>query len=228
MQAAAGSGFAWAPYYEREGVSDPSPEQIADDLHYLWSQYRATGSSLFTVDGKDLAVFVYNADDSNRREGCRTVRRWDRARRILFRDHREGVYVDLKVFPGYRSCPRAGAINGWHQYGPARRRPGLRGRAGGWRVRDLARILEVGRPLRRSAVPRARPRPVAAKHREHACVGCGMAADHDVQRVGRGHGDRERVRMSRPGTCRRVLRLERRRECFPFPDRSPQRASLVS
>ena len=42
MQAAQGTGFAWAPYYEPEGVSDPSPQQIADDLHYLWTTYRGT------------------------------------------------------------------------------------------------------------------------------------------------------------------------------------------
>lgn len=119
MSAAAGTGFGWAPYYEPEGVSDPKPQKIADDLHYLWSKYRATSSGLVYLQGKGMAVFVYNADDPTTAKGCRTVRRWVRARRLLSKQHGESVYVDLKVFPNYGSCRGANTIDGWHQYGPA-------------------------------------------------------------------------------------------------------------
>ena len=39
FQAARGTGFGWAPYYEREGTSDPTPAAIAADLHYLRTRY---------------------------------------------------------------------------------------------------------------------------------------------------------------------------------------------
>jgi hypothetical protein len=118
MQAAQGTGFAWAPYYEREGLSDPSPQQIADDLHYLWTTYRASDSGLLYVAGRGMVVFVYNADDGSRAKGCDTIARWTQARRLLHDQHAEGFYVDLRVFPGFRSCPGADAIDGWHQYLP--------------------------------------------------------------------------------------------------------------
>ncbi len=119
MAAAEGTGFAWAPYYEPEGMANPTPQKIADDLHYLWSTYRASNSGLLYLRGKGMVVFVYNADDTTTKKGCDTVKRWVRARRLLSKQHRESVYVDLKVFPGYRSCGRNASIDGWHQYGPA-------------------------------------------------------------------------------------------------------------
>jgi len=122
ISAADGTGFGWAPYYEAEGISDPAPQKIADDLHYLWVRYRgsdSTGSGLLSLSGKGMAVFVYNADDHTTRKGCRTVRRWGRARKLLRKQRNESVYVDLKVFPGYASCRGAASIDGWHQYGPS-------------------------------------------------------------------------------------------------------------
>ena len=113
IQAAAGTGFGWAPYYEPEGVSDPSPQQISDDLFSIWSNYN---SSLVTINGS-MVVFVYNADDPTTVKGCDTVTRWTQARQLLQQQHSLGLYVDLKVFPGYTSC--AGTIDGWHQYAPA-------------------------------------------------------------------------------------------------------------
>jgi hypothetical protein len=114
IQAAAGTGFGWAPYYEPEGISDPPPQQISDDLFYLWSTYQ---SALTTINGKGMLVFVYNADDPTTAKGCDTVARWTQARQLLAQQHSVDLYIDLKVFPGYTSC--AGTIDGWHQYGPA-------------------------------------------------------------------------------------------------------------
>ena len=119
MQAARGTGFAWAPYYEPEGTSDPTPQQIADDLHYLRSTYGGPGSALATLPGKGMPVFVYNTDDPTNAKGCDTVNRWVQARQLLQQEYSESIYVDLKVFPQYKTCPGDAQIDGWHQYGPA-------------------------------------------------------------------------------------------------------------
>ena len=119
MQAAQGTGFAWAPYYEKEGTSDPTPQQIADDLHYLRTTYGGPGSALAILPGKGMAVFVYNADDPTNAKGCDTVDRWNQARQLLQQEYGETVYIDLKVFPQYATCAGSSTINGWHQYGPA-------------------------------------------------------------------------------------------------------------
>ena len=119
MQAARGTGFAWAPYYEKESTSDPSPQQIADDLHYLRSTYGGPGSALASLPGKGMPVFVYNADDPTNAKGCDTVARWNQARQLLQQEHGESIYIDLKVFPQYSTCAGSSAIDGWHQYGPA-------------------------------------------------------------------------------------------------------------
>jgi hypothetical protein len=118
VQAAVGTGFAWAPYYEPEGVSNPSPRKIADDLHYLRTRYGAADTGVLAATGGRMVVFVYNADRTTRR-GCAVVRRWTRAQRRLYQRHGERVSIDLKVFPGYTSCAGASAIDGWHQYGPS-------------------------------------------------------------------------------------------------------------
>ncbi len=119
--AAQGTGFAWAPYYEPEGTSDPTPAQIADDLHSMYAQYLGTNtdSGLAYIAGKGMPVFVYNADDLTQAKGCDTVNRWTAARQLLSQEYNQVVYVDLKVFPGYASCPGGGGIDGWHQYAPA-------------------------------------------------------------------------------------------------------------
>lgn len=121
ISAARGTGFAWAPYYEPEGISDPTSAQIAADLHYLYVWYQGTNadSGLAYLSGRGMPVFVYNADDPTQAEGCDTVNRWIAARSSLKSQYNQIVYIDLKVFPGYATCPGASAVDGWHQYGPA-------------------------------------------------------------------------------------------------------------
>jgi hypothetical protein len=119
MRAAQGTGFAWTPYYEPEGISDPTPQQIADDLHFIESSYGGPGSALASLPGKGMPVFVYNADDLTTAKGCDTVDRWNQARQLLLQQYGESVYIDLKVFPGYTTCAGTPSIDGWHQYGPA-------------------------------------------------------------------------------------------------------------
>jgi hypothetical protein len=117
FQAARGTGFSWAPYYEPEGTSDPTPAAVAADLHYLRTRYG--GSALAMLPGKGMVVFVYNADDRDTAHGCATVTRWKQAKEILQQQYAETVYVDLKVFRGYATCADGASIDGWHQYGPA-------------------------------------------------------------------------------------------------------------
>jgi hypothetical protein len=121
ISAAQGTGFGWAPYYEPEGHSDPTPDQIVSDLHYLRAQYLSPGlhSGLEFITGKGMVVFVYNADDLTQAHGCATVARWAQARQLLLSEYGETIYLDLKVFPGYASCPDTATVDGWHQYGPA-------------------------------------------------------------------------------------------------------------
>ena len=120
MAGARGTGFAWAPYYEAEGQVDLTPQQIVTDLHYLFATYGGSGSALASMpDGRGLPVFVYNAHDWTTPKGCDTVGRWLRARELLRSQYGERVYIDLKVFPGYRTCAGTPSIDGWHQYGPA-------------------------------------------------------------------------------------------------------------
>ena len=118
FQAAQGTGFSWAPYYEPEGTSDPTPTAIAADLHYLRTTYGGT-SALAMLPGRGMPVFVYNADDLDNTHGCATVTRWKQAKDLLQQQYAETVYVDLKVFPGYTTCADSASIDGWHQYGPA-------------------------------------------------------------------------------------------------------------
>ncbi len=118
FQAAQGTGFSWAPYYEPEGTSDPAPAAIVADLHYLRTTYGGS-SALAMLPGKGMPVFVYNADDLDSAHGCATVTRWKQAKDLLQQQYAETVYVDLKVFPGYATCADSASIDGWHQYGPA-------------------------------------------------------------------------------------------------------------
>jgi len=119
IDAAAGTGFAWAPYFEAEGVSNPTAEQLADDLHYLLTTYSGRGSALAAIAGAGMLVFVYNADDTTTAAGCATVTRWRQAQELLASTYGESVFVDLKVFPGYTSCADDPSIGAWHQYGPS-------------------------------------------------------------------------------------------------------------
>lgn len=104
LKAARKTRFRWAVYYEPEGYSDPSVEQIRADLTYIKQNYGSDPNYL-RIDGR-FVVFVYNANDSD----CTVSDRWKQANTV-------GAYVVLKVFGGYRDCPHQ--PDGWHQYGPA-------------------------------------------------------------------------------------------------------------
>jgi hypothetical protein len=117
FQAAAGTGFSWAPYYEAEATSDPPAAKIAADLHYLRTTYGGS-PALALMPGQRMLVFVYNADDHDSAHGCATVSRWKQAKDLLRQHYGESIYVNLKLFRGYAACADSGSIDGWHQYGP--------------------------------------------------------------------------------------------------------------
>jgi hypothetical protein len=104
LLANAGS-FRWALYYETEGTTDPPVAQIHADLAYIATTYGAQAAYL-RVNGRPV-VFVYGGDN----DGCGMADRWKAANVGI------NAYIDLKIFPGYRSC--ASQPDSWHQYSPA-------------------------------------------------------------------------------------------------------------
>ncbi len=104
LQAAAGTKFRWALYYEMESQGDPSASQIQSDLAYIRDHY-GKDPSFLRVNGK-FVVFVYSAGN----DACGMVDRWKQGNTV-------GAYVVLKVFVGYKNC--ANQPDNWHQYSPA-------------------------------------------------------------------------------------------------------------
>jgi hypothetical protein len=103
---AMGSPLKWTIYYEAEGTGDPTVSQIASDLAYIRDNL-ATSSAYLKINGK-FVVFVYNANDTT----CNVADRWSQANAQIG----DAAYIDLKVFPGYRTCTNQPAS--WHQYSP--------------------------------------------------------------------------------------------------------------
>jgi hypothetical protein len=104
LQAASGSGFRWALYYEKEGVGNPTPTEISADLTYIRDHYSYDPSYL-KIDGR-FVVFAY----SDPSDDCGMADRWKQGNTV-------NAYIVLKVFPKYTSCPNQ--PDGWHQYSPA-------------------------------------------------------------------------------------------------------------
>lgn len=104
LRKAGGTPFRWTVYYEREGSTDPSVEQIRRDLSYLKRRY-ASKPTFLRARGR-FVVFVW-ADGG---DGCDMARRWKRANTL-------GAHIVLKVFPDYRDC--SAKPDSWHQYAPA-------------------------------------------------------------------------------------------------------------
>lgn len=101
-----GAKLKWAAYYEMEGSSNPTVEELKSNLDYIKEHY-AGHEAYAHINGKPV-IFVYNANDNS----CEVADRWAQA------THGEW-YVNLKVFGGFRDC--ANQPDSWHQYGPASR-----------------------------------------------------------------------------------------------------------
>ncbi|HEC41581.1 MAG TPA: T9SS type A sorting domain-containing protein [Bacteroides sp.] len=99
----AGSNLKWAFYYEMEGFSNPTVEDLKSDLDYLTEKY-LDHEAIARINGKPV-IFVYNAND----QSCDVADRWAEATNGKW-------YVNLKVFGGFRDCNNQ--PDSWHQYGP--------------------------------------------------------------------------------------------------------------
>ena len=101
------AGLAVIPYYEPEAQSpDPTVARIQSDLAYLGA-YADAYPSAGRINGLPV-IFVYNAGST----GCAEVTKWKQATNGF-----TSRYVNMKVFPGYKTCPDQ--PSSWHQYGPA-------------------------------------------------------------------------------------------------------------
>ncbi len=95
----------WTIYYENESLSNPTVDQIVNDLNYIKTNY-ASQPSYLKINGKPV-IFVY-ADGL---DGSDMASRWAQAR------SQTGFYVVLKVYSGYKTDPNQ--PDSWHQYAPA-------------------------------------------------------------------------------------------------------------
>ncbi len=106
LDAAAGTPFQWAIYYEPEGIpgSNPTSQQINSDLQYIVSKYAGHANYLH-INGR-FVVFVYGKEGDD----CTRATAWKQANTI-------NAFIVLKVFPKYRNCPDQ--PDSWHEYAPA-------------------------------------------------------------------------------------------------------------
>jgi len=100
-----GDPLRWAAYYEPESTGDPTVAQIRSDISYLVAR-AGNDPAFFRIAGRPV-VFVF----TDAADGCPMAERWKAATAPL------GVYVVLKVFAGYKTCPAQ--PDAWHQYAPA-------------------------------------------------------------------------------------------------------------
>src|SRR5712692_3280434 len=106
LNAGAAQRFPQTVYYEKEGIGDPSVQDIRSDLTYLRKYADQPDGAWLHVDGRPV-IFVYGDGG----ESCATASRWAAATAGT------SWYVVLKVFRGYLTCHDQPAS--WHQYGPA-------------------------------------------------------------------------------------------------------------
>ncbi len=98
------SPLRWAVYDEHD--PNGSASSLVADLTYI-RDHLAKSPAYLRVGGK-FVVFAYNDVP-----GCATATAWHAANAQMG----NAAYVDLKIFPGYRSCPDQ--PDSWHQYAGA-------------------------------------------------------------------------------------------------------------
>ena len=153
-------------------------------MPYIASHY-ATNKAFLRVAGKPV-IFVYLSGG----DGCGMADPWSAANTV-------GFYVVLKVFPGFKNCPSQ--PESWHQYSPAKAADHQAGFS--YAISFLASRKRthanpvLGRDLTRWA----------AQCCGHEGVPRTVATDHDIQRMGRGHGrgEHDPVRQCFPEHPRR-------------------------
>ncbi len=193
LSAAQQGGLSIAPYYEPEGQTPaPSTTRLDSDLAHLYAEAQSSPAWL-RVGGKPV-LFVYNSQST----GCSVTSRWTTANAGRF-------YIDLKVFPGYQNC--ADQPDSWHQYGPASdydQQGSYSASVSPGFFKFDETTPRLGRDLTRFKTDLQR----------QVASGARVAADHHLQRVGRGHRGRVRDRLGLAVGARRLpgrdaLRLRR-------------------
>jgi|RhiMethySRZTD1v2_1073278.scaffolds.fasta_scaffold56023_2 hypothetical protein len=105
LDAAGRQGFHVAAYYEPESLPNPpSDSLLRQDFDLL---YELTAQPAWLRVAGEPVLFVYNIGSE---ASCPAVRR-------LLAANQGRFYLNLKVFPGYRDCPKQ--PDSWHQYVPA-------------------------------------------------------------------------------------------------------------
>ena len=171
-------GFKWAIYHELEGYGDPTVEEIRADLEYIRDRYAASPGYL-KLGGRPV-VFVYgDADDG---VGCDAARAGRRRTRPSARTS---------------SCAPSAATAAASPPSTVASvlREQVRVRPLPVRVRDLARgssSRRTSRPKRRSIRSRGRAASTAWR------LAGAVPVRDQLQRVGRGDGDRERRAVGEP------------------------------
>jgi hypothetical protein len=104
LQAAHGTPFQWAAYFESGGPAfgDRSPSTLRAATDYIASSY-GNDPNYLHIGGRPVLFVWPNAGD-----GCNMVQRWH--------DINSGFYVVQKRFDGWQSC--AGLADSWHEYSP--------------------------------------------------------------------------------------------------------------
>ena len=110
LDAANGTGFKWAVYYEPEGYGNPTSAELQSDLSYIRDTY-ASSPSYLRVGGRPV-VFAY----SGAGDGCGMAARWKAASSV-------GAYVVLSN-PWVDNSPQLSAVT------PYATKPGIRVAAG--------------------------------------------------------------------------------------------------
>jgi hypothetical protein len=172
-----------------------------------------------------MPVFVYNSDDPTNAKGCDAVNRWNQARQLLQQEYGESIYIDLKVFPQYSTCPGSSGINGWHQYGPASARQNFSTAPGDGSFSISPGYWKAGTPY--GTAPFL-ARDLARWQSDVAAMNASIAKWQLITTFnewGRGHRDREFLRLRRHGPDGCDVRLERQRHDVGLRHHSPQRSA---
>ena len=104
LQAAAGTSFKWAIYYELDQDGSRPQTAVNADLRYIKTRY-ANDPSYLKVNGKPV-VFIYAPNGT-----CATARKWQRVK------NQQGFYTSMiDVDSWWQDCPHA--MDSWHQYRP--------------------------------------------------------------------------------------------------------------
>jgi Glycosyl hydrolase family 99 len=107
LQAAHGTPFKWAIYYDSEAFVDNTAATVRDNLQYIQKHY-ANDPSYLTISGK-MVVFVYTSWNQD----CSVVDKYRQANVGI------NAYLNFNIVPNWQSC--TDQPDSWHVYNPTLR-----------------------------------------------------------------------------------------------------------